>query len=330
VILLVTSCEDLTTDYLIRRLDDRGLAYFRFNTEEFPSTYEVSLSISKTNVDFSIIDTRRAVELKRSDILGAYFRRPGTPEILDHNIEEDQRFFDVRELEETLRSIWRAIPHNRWLNHPENIWLANNKFKQLTIARDLGFTIPETLISSRPADILKFANTHGNLIVKAVKNGFFNSDRSTNIMFTSSVGATELEAIATSRSLIPSILQPELIKACDLRVTVAGQAVFPVALLSQQYPETSTDWRTWDITEGLHLVHQHFDLPDPIRQLCLDLNQRLGLNFSCIDLVLTTSGDFVFLEVNPNGQWAWIESMVGMPVRDAIIDQLIKCHDLEF
>lgn len=324
MILLVTSCEDLTTDYLIRRLDDRGLDYFRFNTEEILSTYEVSLSISKTNVDFSITDRRREFELKCSDIRAAYFRRPGTPTILDEHIEEEQRFFDVRELEETLRSIWRAIPHNRWLNHPENIWLANNKFKQLTIARDLGFTIPETLISSRPHDVLRFAKTHGNLIVKAVKNGFFNSDNSSNIMFTSCLGATELEAIARSPRLVPSIVQPELKKESDLRVTVVGQAVFPVALLSQQRPETSTDWRTWDITEGLDLVHQRFDLPDPIRQLCLDLNRQLGLNFSCIDLVLTKSGDFVFLEINPNGQWAWIESMVGMPIRDAIIDHLTR------
>lgn len=324
MILLVTSCEDLTTDYLIRRLDDRGLDYFRFNTEEILSTYEISLSISKTNVDFSITDRRRGFELKCSDIRAAYFRRPGTPTILDEHIEEEQRFFDVRELEETLRSIWRAIPRNRWLNHPENIWLANNKFKQLTIARDLGFTIPETLISSRPHDVLRFAKTHGNLIVKAVKNGFFNSDNSSNIMFTSCLGAAELEAIAGSPRLVPSIVQPELKKECDLRVTVVGQAVFPVALLSQQRPETSTDWRTWDITEGLDLVHQRFDLPDPIRQLCLDLNRQLALNFSCIDLVLTKSGDFVFLEINPNGQWAWIESMVGMPIRDAIIDHLTR------
>ena len=324
MILLVTSCEDLTTDYLIRRLDDRGLDYFRFNTEEILSTYEISLSISKTNVDFSITDTRREFELKRSDIRAAYFRRPGTPTILDDNIEKEQKFFDVRELEETLRSIWRAIPRNRWLNHPENIWLANNKFKQLMIARDLGFTIPETLISSRPADLLRFAKAHGNLIVKAVKNGFFNTDSSSSIMFTSPLGATELEAIAAGPKLVPSIVQPELKKECDLRVTVVGQAVFPVALLSQQYPETSTDWRTWDITEGVYLIHQRFDLPNPIRQLCLDLNQRLGLNFSCIDLVLTKDGNFVFLEINPNGQWAWIESMVGIPVRDAIIDHLTQ------
>lgn len=324
MILLVTSCEDLTTDYLIRRLDDRGLDYFRFNTEEVLSAYEVSLSVSKTNVDFSITDRRREFELKRSDIRGAYFRRPGTPTILDDSIEEEQRFFDVRELEETLRSIWRAIPRNRWLNHPENIWLANNKIKQLTVARDLGFTIPETLISSRPADLLRFADTHGSLIVKAVKNGFFNSDTSSNIMFTSSLGVAELETIAASTRLVPSIVQPELRKECDLRVTVAGQAVFPVALLSQQHPETSTDWRTWDITEGLDLVHQRFDLPNPIRQLCLKLNRRLGLNFSCIDLVLTKDGNFVFLEINPNGQWAWIESLVGLPVRDAIIDHLTR------
>lgn len=138
------------------------------------------------------------------------------------------------------------------------------------------------------------------------------------------MGSQDISAIGASGQLVPAILQPQLEKDFDLRITVVGKQVFPVAILSQQHAETSIDWRTWDISEGIDLRHEPFDLPTEISEQCLALNRRLGLNFSCIDMVLTKGGEFVFLEVNPNGQWAWIESLVGLPIRDAIIDHLIR------
>jgi hypothetical protein len=325
VILLVTSTEDLTTDYLIRRIEERGLPFFRFNTEEVLSRFDVSVNLTTNQVDFSITDLSRGVVLKRGDILGAYFRRPRMAKLAKKASEDEEDVFNNREVEETLRSVWRMIPKRAWLNAPENLWLANNKVKQLLVARELGFTVPDTLIASQRRDVLEFIETQGgSIIAKAVKNGFFNSEQSTNLIFTRSLKPQDIAAISASDHIVPSILQPELDKECDLRITIAGEAVFPVALLSQQHPETKVDWRTWDISEGLDLIHEKFDLPAKVTQQCLELNRRLGLNFSCVDMVLTKSGDLVFLEVNPNGQWAWIENMVGWPIRDAIIDYLSR------
>jgi glutathione synthase/RimK-type ligase-like ATP-grasp enzyme len=328
VILLVTSTEDLTTDYLIRRIEERGLPFFRFNTEEVLSGFDLSLNITANTVDFSITDLTRGVVLKRDAIRGAYLRRPGIAKLSKTASEDAEYDFNNREAQETLRSLWRMIPKRTWLNDPENLWLANNKVKQLLVARELGFTVPETLISSQRREVLEFIETHGrSIIAKAVKNGFFNSHRTTNLIFTRSLEPHDIRAISASKQIVPSILQPQLDKDCDLRITIAGEAVFSVALLSQQHSETKVDWRTWDISDGIDLIHEEFDLPAKVRQQCLELHRRLGLNFSCIDMVLTKSGDFVFLEVNPNGQWAWIENMVGLPIRDAIIDYLTRTSE---
>lgn len=171
VILVVTSAEDLTTDYLIRRIEERGLPFFRFNTEEVVSRFDVSIRLTATGNEFSITDLTRGIELKSESILGAYFRRPGTPILAEGDKAETG--FNTRELEETLRSIWRMIPSGSWLNDPESIWLANNKVKQLMVAKDTGFRIPNTLISSQRTDVLEFINTHADTVIaKAVKNGF--------------------------------------------------------------------------------------------------------------------------------------------------------------
>jgi glutathione synthase/RimK-type ligase-like ATP-grasp enzyme len=322
VILLVTSAEDLTTDYLIKRLEERRLSFFRFNTEETISSFDISLSLAATT-QFSITDLIRGVELKSSNVSGAYFRRPGQPRAASE--DETECMFNRREIEETLRSLWRMIPEGVWLNHPERIWFANNKIKQLMLAREVGFHIPDTLVSSKSEDVLEFIGSHENdCISKPVKHGFFNSDNDANLIFTDVIQTEQLSHLRSCSQIVPAIVQPRLEKKLDLRITVVGESVFPVAIYSQEHTETTTDWRTWDITEGIDLKHEQFNLPTETRESCLALNRRLGLNFSCIDMVLTTKDSLVFLEVNPNGQWAWIESLADFPIRDAIIDRLTR------
>jgi glutathione synthase/RimK-type ligase-like ATP-grasp enzyme len=55
---------------------------------------------------------------------------------------------------------------------------------------------------------------------------------------------------------------------------------------------------------------------------CRAVVNAFGLRYSSIDMVEDTSGKIFFLELNPNGQWAWIEQLTGHPIRDAIIDAL--------
>ena len=324
--LIVTAKDDLTTDYLIRRLQQRNQPFFRFNTEDLLSGFEVSLTIQAQSSEFTIADSVRGVAINSEDISAAYFRKPRIPALYANAVSAEEHF-NRRELLETLRSIWRLIPETKWLNSPEALWLASNKVKQLKIASEIGFRTPPTLISSHPQEIITFKNRHhNNVIAKAVKHGFLESDE-LSLIFTTPLDSEDLGSINVRESVIPAIVQPRLDKQCDLRVTVVGDRVFPVAILSQENNETSVDWRTWDI-KGIDLVHQPFDLPKALSMKCVDLNRRLNLRFSCIDMVKTIKGEFYFLEVNPNGQWAWIEDMVHFPIRDAIIDLLLRGDSL--
>jgi glutathione synthase/RimK-type ligase-like ATP-grasp enzyme len=59
----------------------------------------------------------------------------------------------------------------------------------------------------------------------------------------------------------------------------------------------------------------------------MSLVRRLGLEFGAIDLLLTPQGDYVFLEINPNGQWLWLEQMTGVPLTKAMCDLLTRGHE---
>jgi glutathione synthase/RimK-type ligase-like ATP-grasp enzyme len=121
----------------------------------------------------------------------------------------------------------------------------------------------------------------------------------------------------------PVVFQEEVPKKLELRVTVVAAKVFPAAIQSQKSRLLRHDWRHYD-DFGESKYYSVHTLPDKIEGLCVRLVEALGLCFGAIDLILTPEDEYVFLEVNPNGQWLWIENFTGLPIGDAISDLLIQ------
>ena len=330
MILLVTSKDDLTSDYLILRLITRQIPFFRLNTEDLLSQYSICLEVSQQRSSCTIVDATRNASIRSDEVTGAYFRKPQPPTISSQDSDPFSYRFHNQELHEFLRSTWRIFPKDRWLNDPETLWLASNKIKQLDVAAKVGLSVPPTIVSATPCDVLQFIKEHNNDVIgKAVKNGFVIGESDHVAIFTSVLDENDIEDIRNSQTILPMIVQPRLSKEIDLRITIVGDDVFSVGIDSQQHADTETDWRTWEVTNNVNLRHFVFNLPETVKRRCLELNRRLGLRFSCVDMVLSRDGEFIFLEVNPNGQWAWIEQKLQVPIRDRIIDELARCRNTE-
>ena len=320
MLLVITNKTDLTSDYLAIRLKERSIPFFRLNTEDYPDLIDIDFkfSVKKQNIIIKYL----CKQLNLSDVTAAYFRRPVLPYI--NNIDIADTDFAQRELETTIAGLCRLIKEEIWLNQPKNIYFANNKIEQLKMSLELGFNIPNTLISKNFEEIKNFYFVNKPIIGKAVKNGFYSTDdRSVKIALTQNITADDMDRIEEFAP-VPMIYQNKLRKKYDIRVTVVGDNVFPVAIMSQEYEECETDWRAWDILNKLDLKHEVLILPSDVSQKCIDLTRRFKLKFSTIDLVFTQEDEYVFLELNPNGQWAWIEEKTRLPIRDAIIDTLYK------
>jgi hypothetical protein len=109
----------------------------------------------------------------------------------------------------------------------------------------------------------------------------------------------------------PTLLQEFLRKEANLRTTVIGRKVFSVSIATGDVEDAKYDFRRADI---LSLPHSPITLPHEVEKACRDVVKSLGLNFGAIDLLRTIDGDLVFLEVNPNGQWLWLETLTGLPM----------------
>jgi glutathione synthase/RimK-type ligase-like ATP-grasp enzyme len=120
-----------------------------------------------------------------------------------------------------------------------------------------------------------------------------------------------------------SFVQNYIEKLFELRITVVKDRIFACKIDSQILDEDKgkIDWR-----QGYDygLKHEIYDLPQQIKDQCLMFLQRLGLNFGCFDFVVTPTGEYVFLECNPNGQWLWIELETGMKISEAISEVLVN------
>src|SRR6185295_16367444 len=119
----------------------------------------------------------------------------------------------------------------------------------------------------------------------------------------------------------PLILQEYVPKHVELRVTVVGGEIFPAEIESQGSARSRDDWRRYDLARTPYRRHT---LPADVAERLLGVVRAFGLCYGAIDLVLTPDGRYVFLELNGNGQWLWIEDLTQMPIADAITSVLAR------
>ncbi len=122
-----------------------------------------------------------------------------------------------------------------------------------------------------------------------------------------------------SIALCPFIVQERVIPKTDYRVTVIGDAIFAARIESKGGDAVDLDWRTQK--EGLSFAA--CQLPPRISDLCISYVKACGLVFGAIDLV-ERDGTFFFLEINPNGEWGWLQKPTGLPIAEQLCDVLIS------
>lgn len=321
-ILLVSTKVDIATDYVVLKLAELGASFYRLNTEDFPLAASSSIRIGDDDdADWRwSLDVRPQVNL--SNVRCVWFRRHRLPK-MPEELEGAHAEYCLRESEWFIRGAMYsrelASAGVAWMSHPAKVQAAESKIYQLSVARSLGLPIPDTLVSNDPAEVRKFFDEKGgDVIAKPLRLGYFDyGDRQAGV-FTSRVEPDHLEDGLAIR-LAPVIYQPLIPKLSDIRVTVVGRRLFAVAIDSQSDPAASVDWRRTENEDLPHSVHQ---LPPRLEELCLAYVSSLGLSYGAIDLVLTPEGEYVFLEINPNGQWVWMEEKLGLPISGAVASWL--------
>lgn len=243
------------------------------------------------------------------DVAFVWYRKPRWKPVTEFGVAPEYHLLVETAYRETVMMLYGLLPNAIWISDYWSIMRANNKALQIQLAHNLGFTVPETLITSVPSDALRFIDEHNaKVVTKPLGTGYIMSGGSEfyDYFYATSLVSVLRELLVPHLEglrVAPAIFQRQVPNYRDIRVTIVNGEVFACEVLKKN--AGNVDWRREILTNDL--VYTMHDLPKDLVSKCLALLDSLHLRFGVVEFVLTPDGEYVFMEINPNGQWAFIE-----------------------
>jgi hypothetical protein len=313
VILVISTPRDEHAQRVLAELLKIGAPAQLLDLSEFPLRLGLNLQYGKEGREFILGCADGGLNLE--DCGAVWWRRPQSPDVGPDITQPSHRLFALNECNEALQGLWHALDAY-WINDPARDQVAHRKAYQLRVAQDVGLTIPDTLISNCPRAATTFISRIG--AERVVYKSFSATEqewRETRVL-----KQGELQFIDNVR-YAPVIFQEYVEADVDLRITVIGDHLFPAAIHSQD-TAYKVDFRI-DIANARI---EATELPPKVEDQLRALMARLGLVYGAIDMRRTPDGRYVFLEINPAGQWLFIEQFSQQPISRALANALAS-HD---
>lgn len=305
-VLIVSNERDVNADYVVRVLDRRGVRVVRLNTERFP---EWRIELVPGRCWAVARDDRR---LASSDCAGVWWRRPEAAPA-PNGVAPGEWEAATKQTTALLHGM-QHVSGPRWLSPPTAIRAAEDKALQLAVAADVGFAVPATIWTNDVSAAAEQLAAHDGVgIVKATTTAYWENDESSHFVFAHLLRAADLPA-AARLAATPVAFQQRIAPKRDVRVTVVGDEA--LAAVTDDATTHEPDWRLADDT-----TWTVYDLPEDIRRRCVALVRRLGLRFGGIDLLVDVDRRHWFCELNPNGEWGWLQ-VAGLPIADVLAAEL--------
>ncbi|WP_299456213.1 MvdC family ATP-grasp ribosomal peptide maturase [uncultured Microscilla sp.] len=317
ILLLTHSGDFFTIDRVQQALEAIGTHPIRINTDLYPEEIKVNFHL-EAGTPKVFIETPQGT-IDTDEVEGVWMRRIWKPR-LDKEIQGDFRNICLGESQTVLRNSLLLLDHAIWLDPLEHISRAANKLYQLKLAVKHGLQVPATLITNEAAQALSFYKNKQDIITKMHDQTDYGMGRSAMQMNTYKVTPEHVEEFE-SLQYCPMTFQKEIKKACELRVVYVGGEFFTGAIDTSQSAQGGTDWRRSEINEA---EWTHFSLPADVRAKLVSFMDELHLSFGALDLIHTPNDEYVFLEVNPLGEWGMLERDLDLPISKAIANTLYK------
>ena len=311
-VLVLAGRFDPTADLAVVELNRRAVPVFRADVAQFPVGMALAASLTGDAWRGTLRTDHRTLRLET--VRSVYFRRPRRPQVRP-GMSPEARKVAEREARLGFGGLLVALPCP-WLSPPGKAADAEHKPLQLRVAVDAGLSVPRTLITNDPEAARDFADSvGGRLVYKPFYPVRGRVEGRAAAVYTSLVDPETLTHpdIGTTAHLF----QEWIPKSFDVRLTVVGKRIFAVAIHSNS-DRGRIDWRsdysshTYDVcdvpTEVATGVHRMLDL--------------LGLPYGAFDFAIAPDDTWVFLEVNPSGQYGFVEVATGLPITAAIADYL--------
>lgn len=315
VAFILTNSGDVTSDYLCDRLAKGEIPYVRFDTDT--SLQDLRLTFGPRN---HLLSWGR-YKLSPSDVSTIVLRRP---EALAPQCDGDkaQQMHAAAEWAEALEGFLAHVPIGLWMNHGSVNFNACHKLEQLSRARASGLLVPDFLATTDPDEAEEFINDHEHgVVAKPLASGYLERDNPEHdsVLFTVSISSEHVRLLP-ELSVCPVLFQEMIQKSIDVRLVVVDGEMTAVGLSAHDGGgRQRLDIRRNNMDDVQYAI---VDIPSTTQQAIRTLMKSYGLRFAAIDLAVDVDGRWVFFEVNPNGQWAWLDIDGGADIGEMFVSAL--------
>ena len=253
------------------------------------------------NDEAGCINFSSGKQINLEDINSVYWRtlnNVGIPAI-ENAEQQDIALCDAKS---TVRSLFQACPA-RWINPWQAYQFHQEKPLQLRLAKQLGVTIPATLVSNDPQQITEFVEAHDRVIFKPVSGGSYARYVTQEHL--------KPERLNAALKVSPVTLQ-EYIAGTNIRSYVIGDYV-----CSAEIRTDAVDFRDDIRAEIIPIA-----TPEAIQQQCKAIASAFSLEWTGIDWRRKTRSEYVFLEANPSPMFIYFEQQTGFPITQKLIELL--------
>jgi len=290
----------------MKELDLIGAKYHLLDLSEFPQSMNVGLHYKNGDSNNFILDRADGQSIDLRDFRVGWWRRP-QPFTMHTDIKKSTYLqFAYNECFEAFSGLWPAL-NIFWINPPNLNQVGSYKVYQLKVAQDSELKIPQTLVSNSYQKALEFIQRHGP--EKTICKAFSATEK--DWRETRLIQSKELQNLHNLQ-YAPVIFQEYIEAFVDLRITIIGDQIFPAAIYSQESSykvDMRMDWKNTR-TEA-------FEIPNGVKEKLLLFMKKMGLVYGAVDMRLKPDGEYIFLEVNPAGQWLFVEERTGQAITSA-------------
>lgn len=312
-VLILSTNLDKETDIVCVELIRRGIDYVRLNVEDIHNNFSVEYGVEH--------DSNSHCRIKIGSLLtdlseiSAVWLRDFDYALIHPNSGDLNTAFIFQQWNDSLQHLFSTI-ENRWINNFEATHRANNRMRQLTLAKQLGFNIPSTLITNNPEKARRFYYEHEeDIILKVLHHHDIELLDKVYSIYSHRVTSKDVTKFE-DLGYAPSVLQERIHTCSEYRVIVVKDKVFSVQFGLERELQCNDMHRIplSRLSMKPALLGNEHELQ------CIKLVKSLGLDYGAIDFVMDENGKLFFLEVNPTGDWLWIERKTKLPITRAVVD----------
>jgi len=308
MILVISARQDPHARAVLAELGRLGRPARLLDLTDFPMRLSLSARFDNNGAHHFTLGFPGGERLALADVTAVWWRRPQPFGLPAEISDPAHRQFAASEAATAFHGAWQSS-EALWINDPVRDAAAVHKPWQLKLAKQAGLSLPETLITNDPEEARDFWRRYPGEVVYKPFLQTFQAWRETRVLRPAE------EALAEAVRLAPVLFQRYVPAGVDLRITAIGDRLFAAEA------QNTADYEV-DVRFNTAVTYRPHALPAEVAAKLLDLQRRLGLVYGAIDMRRTPAGEYVFFEVNPAGQFLYVEQLAGLPITAALAAHL--------